>query len=378
MSEQHATVADVVAALDRRWPLAWAFPWDRVGLAVGDPDAVVSGVYCTLDPTPRALRAASDAGCNVLLTHHPAFLEALETIVPRAGMLGVPFAAAAAGVALVNVHTNLDRAPEGADALPLAAGLVPGPPLERGSVPVARVVTYVPPGAVDVVLAAMHAAGAGRVGDYAACGFLSSGEGRFVPLPGADPLVGAGERASRTDEVRIEVMAPRGSTRDVVAAARSVHPYEEPVILSTEGELSLGAARMGRLCVAPVDATLGSMAEQVAGRFGVTPRVWGAADTKVRLVATAPGSGRGLVADALAGGADVMLTGELRYHDALDALASGLAVIECGHDATEWPYVPLLAGVARGVEGIGAAMVVDEKPIIEWWTPQRQKGPAWM
>jgi putative NIF3 family GTP cyclohydrolase 1 type 2 len=89
----------------------------------------------------------------------------------------------------------------------------------------------------------------------------------------------------------------------------------------------------------------------------------------VRLVATAPGSGRGLVADAIAAGADVMLTGELRYHDALDALASGLAVIECGHDATEWPYVPLLADLARGVQGIDPARVFDEEPVIEWWTP---------
>lgn len=365
----HASVADLVAALDRRWPLAWAFPWDRVGLAVGDPAAQVTGVFCTLDPTRRALSAAIASGCNVLLTHHPAVLEPLETLVPRAGMPGTPFAAAAAGVALVNAHTNLDRAPDGADALPRAAGLSPGVPLERGSVPVAFVVTYAPADAADAVLAAMHRAGAGRIGQYDGCGFVATGHGLFTPLRGSAPEVGVPEVPARADEVRIEVVSPRGDARAVMAAARSAHPYEEPVVVAIDGELALGAARMGRLCEAETGTTLGSLARQAASRFAVTPRVWGASDLPVHLVATAPGSGRGLVGDALAGGADVMLTGELRYHDALDALASGLAVIECGHDATEWPYVPLLAELARSIEGVDPSTVADEMPVIEWWTP---------
>ena len=369
MTGAHATVSDVVAAVDRRWPLAWAFPWDRVGLAVGDPAAEVLGVFCTLDPTPRALGEAVAAGCNVLLTHHPAFMEPLDAVVPHAGMSGMPYAAAAVGVALINAHTNLDRAPDGADALPRAAGLAPGLPLERGSVSVAYVVTYAPADAVDGVLAAMHGAGAGRVGQYEGCGFMTAGQGLFTPLIGTAPSVGMSGVASRADEVRIEVVVPRERAAAVMAAVRTAHPYEEPVVVAVDGELSLGAARMGRLCEAEAGATLGSLARQAAVRFGVTPRVWGSSDLSVRLVATAPGSGRGLVGDALASGAEVMLTGELRYHDALDALASGLAVIECGHDATEWPYVALLADLARGIEGIDLRTVVDEKPVIEWWTP---------
>jgi dinuclear metal center YbgI/SA1388 family protein len=369
VSGRRATVSELVGALDQRWPLAWAFPWDHVGLAVGDPSSEVTGVFCTLDPTPRALKAATSHGCNVLLTHHPAFMEPAQTLVTRPGMAGVAFAAASAGVALVNAHTNLDRAPEGADALPFAAGLPTGTPLERGSVPVAYVVTYVPPGFVDDVLAAMHDAGAGRVGRYESCGHVSSGEGRYTPLSGASPLLGGSDAAARVDESRIEVVAPRSAAGAVEAAARSAHPYEEPVIVIVEGELSLGAARMGRLCALPDGASLGSLARQAAERFGIKPRVWGSADAPVRLVATAPGSGRGLVDDALAAGADVMLTGELRYHDALDALASGLRVIECGHDATEWPYVSLLADLARSVEGMDPASVVAEAPVIEWWTP---------
>lgn len=50
--------------------------------------------------------------------------------------------------------------------------------------------------------------------------------------------------------------------------------------------------------------------------------------TKLALCA---GSGGDLVGEALAQGADVFLTGEMRHHDALAAAAQGLTVIATLH-----------------------------------------------
>ena len=68
--------------------------------------------------TPRATRSVPppSSGCNVLVTHHPAFLKAPEWLTPGRGAAGVVFSAMDAGVALVNAHTNLDRAPDGRNA----------------------------------------------------------------------------------------------------------------------------------------------------------------------------------------------------------------------------------------------------------------------
>jgi dinuclear metal center YbgI/SA1388 family protein len=116
------TVRDLVGFLDDRLPFSWAEPWDRVGLLAGDPSAEVVRIFVSLDPTVSALRRARDAGANVLLTHHPAILDPVETVRPDTET-AILFEALASGVALVNCHTNLDRAPEGADALALAVGL---------------------------------------------------------------------------------------------------------------------------------------------------------------------------------------------------------------------------------------------------------------
>ena len=57
------------------YPAEDAEEWDRTGITVGDPADLVRGVAVALDPTIEAVHAAADAGANVLLTHHPAFLE---------------------------------------------------------------------------------------------------------------------------------------------------------------------------------------------------------------------------------------------------------------------------------------------------------------
>ncbi len=108
-------VKDLEARLLARFPKGDAEEWDRVGLSVGDPVAEATGVLCALDPTPDAVRAAADAGVNVLLTHHPVFLEAPSVFTPAEGASSAGTALWAAirhGVNLIALHTNLDRSEE--------------------------------------------------------------------------------------------------------------------------------------------------------------------------------------------------------------------------------------------------------------------------
>jgi dinuclear metal center YbgI/SA1388 family protein len=365
MSER-ISVGAVVRHLDERFPFAWAEPWDRVGLLVGDPDCVVERIFVTLDPTLEALSSASANGANVLATHHPAFLEPPARLTPAAS--AVAFRAASMGIALVACHTNLDRAPAGGDALANALGLDIAGPLERGRQDVALVTVYCPEAVAEAVLAAMTAAGAGRVGEYRGCAFSAAGTGTFIPGTRSRPWAGgAGERSS-VAEVRLEMVCDRGAVGRVTAAARSVHPYEEPLIVVEDSSIERGAARLGRLCRLPHARTLRSLAEDVAAAFSITPRVWGDAASEHSVVATFGGSGGSALREALAQGASVLLTGEVRYHEALEALSSGLAVIEAGHDVTEWPLVPVLAEALRAHPAMTDSVVVDDVAR-RWWTP---------
>lgn len=365
MSGAALDVGALVASLDERFPFAWAELWDRVGLAVGDPAAEVTNVFVTLDPTAAAMDAAAVAGANVLVTHHPAFLEPLASMTPS--LAGVAFSAASRGMALVACHTNLDRAPAGSAALPLALGLEPGEPLERTRQPMALVTSFVPEAAAAAVVAAMSRAGAGRIGEYRDAAFTARGMGSFVPLGGSRPYTGTVGQSSSAEEMRLEMVCAPADVPAVVSAARSAHPYEEPLIVVGDVAIDRGAARLGRLCALPERSSLADFAAHVAAGLSVTPRVWGDPGAPVTLVAVASGSGKSLVGAAVAAGASVLLTGEVGYHVALDALAAGLAVVEAGHDATEWPLVEVLAEALRSHPALADRVIVDV-PVMRWWT----------
>lgn len=91
-------------------------------------------------------------------------------------------------------------------------------------------VTTVPPDHVNAVLAAISAAGAGVVGEYTECAFISPGTGRFRASAGSNPAYGQRGELNEVAEMRIETWVERGRAREAIAALRAAHPYEEPVI----------------------------------------------------------------------------------------------------------------------------------------------------
>jgi putative NIF3 family GTP cyclohydrolase 1 type 2 len=115
---------------------------------------------------------------------------------------------------------------------------------------------------------------------------------------------------------------------------RQAHPYEEPafdwISLRQTGR-RYGLGQCGDL---PGEVTLAELAEQVKKALDVDRvRVVGPLDRRVRRAAVLGGSGSRYIGRALSAGADVLITGDIDYHSAHDALAAGLCLIDPGHNA---------------------------------------------
>ena len=67
----------------------------------------------------------------------------------------------------------------------------------------------------------------------------------------------------------------------------------------------------------------------------------------VRRLAVISGAGGSLFEDAIAQGADCLLTGEANHHHAIDAKRLGLSLIAAGHYATEFPVTAAVAEKLR-------------------------------
>ncbi len=366
------TVGDVEAIIAERFPLTRAEAWDRNGLLVGDRSRSVTGVRLALDPTLDVIARAATAGQNVVVTHHPAALAIPTSIVSGGGASGVLFAALDAGVALINAHTNLDRDAAGQRRLPELLGLAALEPLETGLMTMAVVTTYVPSSHADAVRAAMADAGAGRIGEYTGCSFSVEGEGSYtVPVDGVPAIGRPGESESVAEE-RVEMVCAPALASQVVHVCTVAHPYEEPLVTATECQLARNDACLGMLSQAADHTTLAALVTRCVEVFGATPRVWGDPERTISTVATATGSAGSLIGDARLRGADVLVAGEVRYHDAM--AAGGLAIVELGHDVSEWPLVGVLSDAVRRTPGLDPASVTVESPAYGWWTPTMRTG----
>ncbi|NOY45793.1 MAG: Nif3-like dinuclear metal center hexameric protein [Deltaproteobacteria bacterium] len=262
------TVSEIARAVESVAPLSLAEPWDRPGLQLGDPRARVRTVLVALDPSPAAVAAALSQRAELLLTHHPLFLEPLARIDLSTPLGRKIRDLLTAGVAVYCAHTNLDRALGGVnDRLAAKLGLV-----------------------------------------------------EVEPLPDS-------------------------------------------------GKDGPGLGRVGRL---PDPVPLAEFAREATGLSAPTARVVGDPLRRVERVAVCGGSGASLWPSAQEAGAQVLVTGDVRHHAALDAREAGMALVDVGHAVGERCAVEALAEAVQAVSqgdqrGVKVVVLEEDEP----WSPVR-------
>ena len=93
--------------------------------------------------------------------------------------------------------------------------------------------------------------------------------------------------------------------------------------------------------------TFGMLCTRAQQKLHAAVRAYGAADTPVHVLGCCSGAGGSELDDAMALGADCFITGEIRHHEALDAVDKGCCVIEAGHFETENPVCEVLAAALQ-------------------------------
>lgn len=318
-------------------PPGLAESWDNTGLQVGDPTETIYRVMVALDATPAVIKSALDSACNLLITHHPLIFAARKSISAATSEGASIYAAIRGELAVVSMHTNYDCADGGLnDLLAERIGLSACEPLQVTSTSeLAKLVVYVPAEQLEQVRTALlpHAE---ALGSYTDCSFSAPGVGTFTPLEGADPFIGSVGTRELVSEYRLELLVERTSVPRLLKTLRAVHPYEEPAFdiypLLNEGR-KYGPGRVGRLSE-PV--SLSVFAESLRqGLAAPGLRFVGDPDFRLHKVALCSGSGSSLLRAAVRAGADVLVTGDVKYHEAREAEELGIALVDAGHFPTE-------------------------------------------
>lgn len=332
-----AKLSDILGIINKLAPPELAESWDNSGLQVGNPGAEIKRIMVALEPTIAVIESAINNSCQLLLTHHPLIFKpqsSLSTATPLGKAIHI---AIAGGLSVVSMHTNYDTAAGGLnDILAKQIGLSATAPLKTGfNQELVKLVIFVPATHLESVRAALFPFILSS-GDYKDCSFCTQGEGTFTPGLSAQPFIGNSGIFEKVAEQRLELLLDRTMLSKALHKLQGIHPYEEPVYdiypLLNQGE-KLGLGRIGKL---ENSQTLYKYAQYVAQQLETkTVRYVGNPDKIITKIALCSGSGTSLIREAVRGGADVLVTGDVKYHDARDAEALGLALIDAGHFGTE-------------------------------------------
>jgi len=334
---KNAKLSDILGIINKIAPPGLAESWDNSGLQLGDPAANVSAIMVALDATPAVVASALASSCHLLVTHHPLIFKPLKSISTATPQGRLIHAAISGGLGIISIHTSYDIAPGGLnDLLAQRLGIGGCTPLKTtSSQELVKLVVFVPEEHLDRVRTALltHAQVMGAYGD---CSFAAAGEGTFTPLQGAAPFIGSIGSQEHVREQRLELLVSRPNLGRAVKTLLASHPYEEPAFdiypLLNDGDTQ-GLGRIGRLGAPSTLADFAGRVGELLGAPGL--RYVGDPGAMVHKVALCSGSGASLLRDAVRSGADCLVTGDVKYHDARDAEDLGIALIDAGHFPTE-------------------------------------------
>lgn len=326
------TVGQLSAFLLSMFPATDAEPWDNVGLLQGDARTHLKGVAIALNATPNTVEASAQKGCNVLVSHHPAFLGERPAL-PSRNARGLDLSIAQAtlakaqelDVAIIALHTNLDVSDE--------AIRLPG-----------QLTGY------DFVDRLVDPAQQKRSRSAKMYQRLPAAMKAFIKeMP--EYFTQAFFRSSSSTSSNILSVPTHGTFTNIHHAQDSLRGCYGGIFRSS-------------------DDSVEKIAETFAESFHCHAQILSAGTLSVAKhnptsMAFCSGSlDKNLGIAALKRGVDLIICGEVHYHTALDLVLAGATLIELGHDASEEPYVPLLHELISSVLPNHKIASIEGRPLL--------------
>lgn len=333
-----ASVQSIISLLSQLAPQRFACDWDNAGIQVGDFTQEIEKVLFTLDITKEVIEEAINIKADMILSHHPLIFNGLNSVHNQTRTGEIIIKAIQNNLVLYSAHTNLDIAPNGLnDYLAELFTVNNTSPLDiTNSETLYKLVVFIPEDYFPEVRKTILDNGAGHIGNYSHTSFSTAGEGTFKPLTGSKPFKGEKGNFNEVEELKLETIIPENRVNKVIRAMLKVHPYEEvayDIYSLNKKENKFGLGRIGYL---DEKIKLGQFLKKVKRLLNLeVVKFVGTKDKIIKKVAICSGSGGDLIKKAKAAGADLYITGDIKYHQAQLAEEQGLALLDAGHYETE-------------------------------------------
>lgn len=329
------TIREVKKYIEDFTPISYQESYDNCGLIVGNQDLEVEGILITLDITESVLEEAIEKRCNLIISHHPVLFQGIKKITSGTQLGKILIKAIQCNISLYAAHTNLDNVRGGVSfQLAKILGLQDGQILLKKEDTLAKLVTFAPHSDAKNILEKLHEVGAGSIGNYSHCSFVSEGTGSFLPNENAHPTLGERHSLETVQEQKIEVIFPRYLQNIILLTLKKHHPYEEiayDIIHLTNENQEVGSGVIGYLEQEMGEEDFLFHLKKVLNLSVIKYTPF---HKKIRKVAVCGGSGYFLLPKAILCEADAFVTSDFKYHQYFEN-ESKILIADIGHYESE-------------------------------------------
>ena len=333
-----SNLQQIISLMAQKAPHREAMDWDNVGIQIGDYQSEVKKVLVALDINEEVLQEAIEKDIDLIITHHPLLFNGVDSIHSQTSKGRTIIKAIKNDIAVYSAHTNMDIAEGGLnDYLAEKLGIENTEILSKDhKQKIYKLAVYVPEENVEVIKEAMFKKGAGQIGNYSKTSFSSKGEGTFLPGENTNPHLGKQGEIKKVNEVKIETVVPENKVDNVIKKMLKVHPYEEVAYDIYELPLQSNYKGIGRIGYLKEATSLKDYSETIKEVLDIKKlKIRGHLKDSIKKVAICSGAGADFINLASAKGADLYITGDVKYHEAQQAEELGLNLVDAGHFETE-------------------------------------------
>lgn len=322
-------LSKIIKELERTFPKDAAESWDNVGLLVGEKNQDVKNIQISLDATESVIDRAVENGVDLIITHHPLIFSPVK-MINDSTLLGKKIIKLIKnGVALYSMHTNLDSAENGLNKF--VSELIGGGEskvIEERFINIYKLSIYVPEEKYMDIIKKIKDMGI-DVNGYQGVSYSTDCIERYQECSSEDVYI--------SNNKKIEVIGEKGKIFQLLNEIKKIHPYKEMAYEVMPIENKYPKDGLGRIFSLETPVPLNEYADFVKNKLSIENirMVTDDEEKLIKKVAVVNGSGMSFFRKVKKIGADLFITGDIKYHEALDAMEEGMSLIDFGHYESE-------------------------------------------
>ena len=336
--------------LEKNFPKDIAESWDNIGLLVGDENREITKVQISLDATEKIIDHAIENKVNLIITHHPIIFSGIKNITSK-NFIGKKLLKLIENkIAVYSMHTNLDSAKEGLNQyITEKLGVKTSKILEEKYMDIYLLSVCVKEEFTEKLKSKIEKFGLEYNG-YKNIYYTSNSLENFEKEKFVD------------NNKKISLLGEKGKLSNLLNEIKKIQPYEEMTyeMIKTENKISLGG--LGRIYDLSEEMELRSYLELVKEKLSLNNiRVVGELDKKIKKIAVVNGGGASFLSKVEKIGVDLFITGDIKYHEALDAREMGISIFDIGHYESEYFFTDIIKKYCNDLE----VEIYNDQPVFK-------------